>query len=101
MSNYDVLICPATSLASVPADVRYPNEPQGLPIPEYYRWLAIAYASTVMALPVITLPVGTTDGGPPFAIQLIGKPIDEAALFQIAHALEKRIGRDSTPIDPK
>lgn len=100
MQNTDVLICPATSLICVPADARYPGEPEGLAIPEYYRWLAIAYATTMTTLPVITLPVATAENGMPVAIQLIGKPWGEAALFQIAYKMEQLVGRNTAPIDP-
>ena len=71
MQNVDVMICPATSLVSAPADVRYPSEPDGLPIPEYYRWLAIAYATTMTTLPIITMPVGVSKNGLPVALSLI------------------------------
>ena len=61
MRDVDLLICPATSVLSVPADLRYPGCDGENPLPEpeaeYYRWLAIAYATTVTALPVITLPI--------------------------------------------
>ncbi|MBX2879569.1 MAG: hypothetical protein KTR32_06535 [Granulosicoccus sp.] len=101
MQNYDVLICPATSVGYVDASLRYPGETDGVPIPEYYRWLAIAYATTMTALPVITLPAGSLSNDMPFAIQLVGKPHGESALFQIAHQIEAMIGRDSSPIDPE
>lgn len=100
MRNTDVLICPATSIVSAPAEVRYPQEPQGLPIPEYYRWLAIAYATTMTTLPIITLPIGSASSDTPVAIQLVGKPWGEAALFKIAAKFEQLIDRNSAPIDP-
>ena len=100
MRDFDVLICPAVSLLSAPADVRYPGEPDGVPIPEYYRWLAIAYASTMTTLPIITIPVGETKDGFPFAVQLIGKPWGEAALFPVARVIERLLGRSHAPVDP-
>lgn len=101
MKEYDLLICPATSLLSVPAELRYPGFDSGLPIPEYYRWLAIAYATTLTALPVITLPCGISANGMPVGIQLVGKPGAEAQLFRHASALERLTGWSSLPIDPR
>jgi len=101
MHDTDVLICPATSIASVAADVRYPEEPEGLAIPEYYRWLAVAYATTMTTLPVITLPVATAENGMPIAVQLVGKPWGEAALFKIAYKIEQIVGRNNAPVDPR
>lgn len=101
MDNYDVLICPASSVTRVAAEERYPGASTGLAIDEYYRWLAIAYATTMTTLPIITLPVSNTDDGLPFAVQLIGKPWGEAALFQVAKQIERQIDRDCSPINPR
>jgi len=100
MQEFDVLICPATSIGCVPAEHRFPGHGTGTPIPDYYRWLSIACASTTMALPVITIPVGKLPNNMPFAVQLIGKPWGEARLFQVARQIEEIAGYDSTPVDP-
>jgi amidase len=99
MKNYDLLICPATSVLSVEAELRYPGS-DDVPIPEYYRWLAIAYATTVTCLPIITLPCGLGKNGMPIGVQLIGKPGGEALLFRHAAAIEAMINWSSLPIDP-
>ncbi len=101
MIDFDVLICPASSVTGVPAEERYPGAHSGLAITEYYRWLAIAYATTMTTLPIITLPVGYTDDGLPFAVQLIGKPWGEEALFRIARHFERLVDLDCSPIDPQ
>jgi len=101
MEEVDVLICPATSLSSVSADVRYPGDQGDVALPDYYRWLAIAYATTMTTLPIITIPVGSTKAGLPFGVQLIGKPWGEATLFQIAKQIEDKVGRNSAPVEPK
>lgn len=100
MQSHDVLICPATSIGHADAEVRYPGEPDGVPIAHYYRWLAIAYATTMTTLPIITLPAGKLGNGMPFGIQLVGKPYGEAALFQIAVQLESMLGLNTDPVDP-
>ena len=100
MRDVDVLVCPASSLSSVSAEVRYPGEHDGVPMPEYYRWLAIAYATTMTALPIITVPVGTTKEGLPFAVQLVGKPWGEAALFKVAKQIEHTVRTSTAPVDP-
>ena len=100
MQDVDLLICPATSVTGVDAQLRYPDSDKGVPVPEYYRWLAIAYAITVTALPVLTLPVAITSSGLPFAVQLIGKPGGELQLFQYARKIEILSGWTGTPVDP-
>ncbi|MEM7195596.1 MAG: amidase [Pseudomonadota bacterium] len=106
MEGVDCLICPATSVSAVDATLRYPGSAQlgespnsaTVPICDYYRWLGIAYATTMMSLPVITLPCGRFDSGMPFAIQLVGKPHGEAELFRIAAAIERLFKWTSTPV---
>ena len=100
MRDFDLLICPATSVLSVPAELRYPGSDGRVPIPEYYRWLAIAYATTMTTLPVITLPCGYGKDGMPVGIQLVGKPGGEASLFQHAIAIQQMTGWSSLPVDP-
>lgn len=100
MQGFDLLLCPATSVVSVPAELRYPGSDGEIAIPEYYRWLAIAYATTMTALPVITLPCGVAVNGMPIGVQLIGKPGGEARLFRYARAIEQITGWSSMPIDP-
>ena len=100
MQDFDLLICPATSVLSVDAELRYPGSDGEVPIPEYYRWLAIAYATTMTALPVITLPCGMGENGMPIGIQLVGKPGGEAQLFRQAAALEALTDWSSVPVNP-
>lgn len=100
MQDYDLLICPATSVLSVSTELRYPGSDGEVPIPEYYRWLAIAYATTMTTLPVITLPCGYGKGGMPVGVQLVGKPGGEKRLFQHAMAIQQITPWSATPIDP-
>lgn len=100
MQDFDLLICPATSVSSVSADLRYPGSDGAVPIPEYYRWLGIAYATTMTLLPIITITCGTTSEGMPVGVQLIGKIWGESKLFQHARAIEAMVDWDASPIDP-
>lgn len=54
------------------------------------------YLSDIFTIPVnlagtcgISLPCGLSDSGLPIGLQLIGKPFDEATLFQTAYAFEQ------------
>ena len=100
MDDHDLLICPATGMTCVPAEARYPGHDAGIPIPEYYRWLAIVYATTLTTLPVVTIPVALGDHGMPIAVQLVGRPGSESDLLRHALWVEQQIEWDCTPIDP-
>ncbi len=101
MNRYDVLLCPATSLMPYPVGERYPGHDRGVPITEYYRWLAIAYAVTLPGLPVVTLPIGHSPEGMPVGVQLIGRPHGDAALLSVARYVEDLLGLDLRPVDPR
>ncbi len=100
MQDFDLFICPATSTTAVLANNRYPGFEADIPVQEYYRWLAIAYAPTLMALPIVTLPIGHSPQGMPIAVQLIGKPGADRRLLQLAYWIEQRIAWDPIPVDP-
>ena len=42
-----------------------------------------------IGLPVVSLPCGFTAHGLPLAIQIVGKPFDEATVLRVAHAYEQ------------
>lgn len=99
MSNYDVLICPAAIVPAIPIEERYLGFSEGVEVPDYYRWLAIASAITATSLPVITLPCGTTNTGLPVGLQLIGKPHGDQQLFAIASHIEAILGCNQMPVE--
>ncbi|MGA7776935.1 MAG: amidase family protein [Paraburkholderia sp.] len=94
--QYDVLICPATIVAPFPVEERYVKEAAGEQFETYIDWLAIAYAVTMLGVPVIAIPCGMTASGLPVGIQIIGKPRGEAALLSAARAIEEIIGTWAT-----
>jgi amidase len=100
MDDFDLLICAATSVTSVVADTRYPGFRSGTPIAEYYRWLAIAYATTMTALPIVTLPVSPGADGIPLAVQLVGRPAAETTLLQHGLWMERLVEWNPEPVDP-
>ena len=100
MQHYDLLVCPATIVPPFPVEERYLGYSQGVEIPGYYRWLAIAYAISVTTLPVIAMPCGTTTDGLPVGIQLVGRPHGERRLFAFASYVEQLLDCDSRPIEP-
>jgi len=99
MQDYDLLLCPATSVVSAPLKERYIGYAQGVGVSDYYRWLSIAYATTMTTLPVITLPWSLPTCGKPGGIQLVGKPWGDQNLFSFARELETLLEWDSTPVN--
>ena len=44
--------------------------------------------SNATGLPAMSIPCGFTTTGLPIGVQLIGRPFEEALLFQVAHGYE-------------
>jgi len=91
MQQYDVLICPAAPVTAFPVEERYLGYSDGVPISEYFTWLALGYLTTATTLPIITLPCGMSSEQLPIGIQLIGKPHGEYELFQYARYIEDMV----------
>ena len=87
----DVLLTPAT-----------PNAAFGLkamtadPLAMYLNDI-FTVTVNMAGLPGIAVPGGLSASGLPLGLQLIGKPFDEATLFQAAKAIEERAGVTPAP----
>lgn len=101
MDEYDVLVCPAAIVAAFPATERYVKECSGQVFDTYIGWLAIAYALTLVSLPVIAIPCGVTSEGLPVGLQIAGRPGREAELIAIARFIEDAIGEWRPPDLPE
>ncbi len=57
-------------------------------------YLADVFTVTVnlAGLPGLAVPCGTVQGGLPAGLQLIGRPLDEAALLRVGHAYQQEAG---------
>jgi len=51
----------------------------------------------VTGLPALAIPTGLAPNGMPVSMQIIGKPFDEATVFQVADAYERVRGPIAEP----
>ncbi len=84
----DYLLTPAVTIT--PRDWRelYPKEIDGAPMPNYYHWLGLAYASTLPGHPSVTIPAGLDLAGMPFGLQIVGRRGDDLGTLALAAELE-------------
>ncbi len=102
MAVYDLLLCPAAITPPFPVEQRYLAELRGHRFPTYIDWVAINYALTLTACPVLALPCGFTASGLPVGLQIVGPARSEARLLAAAAMLERRLGLAKVvPIDPR
>lgn len=100
LDRYDCLAIPVVGLAPLQVEIEYPTAVDNNPVVDYVDWLRFSFLATTCALPAIAMPAGFTTDGMPIGIQLIGKPHGDAALLQVAQALEQALGLPKAPIDP-
>jgi len=101
LQDYEVLITPATPILPFPVETRWPKEIAGTQQQTYIDWIAITAITSLLACPILALPVGFSKDGLPYGIQLIGRPRSEARLFQIAAWIERLFGLPPSIIDPR
>jgi amidase len=92
LETHDVIVCPGAIVPPFPKENRYVGECNGRQFETYIDWLAITYGFTLVSLPVICIPCGTTADGLPAGLQIAGRPGGEAELISIARTIEEALG---------
>ena len=85
----DFLALPAAQVWPFDAAQRWPSHINDRPMDTYHRWMEVVIYPTFAGLPCISVPVGFGPGGLPMGMQLIGRPRDDQAVLQLAHAYEQ------------
>jgi aspartyl-tRNA(Asn)/glutamyl-tRNA(Gln) amidotransferase subunit A len=85
----DAILTPATPSAAFGiGDEALNNDPVQMYLNDIFT-----VTVNMAGLPGIAVPAGLSSEGLPLGLQLIGRPFDEATLFQTAHVIEKAAGR--------
>ncbi len=88
-AEFDILICPGSSVSPFPHEQLSVTEINGEQMPTYMRWLALAYAPTMAMACVAVVPCGVDEHGMPFGIQVIGPNGADGLVLETAYALEQ------------
>ena len=81
MAGLDVVLCASQDAEAVKIDE--------VPAWDTFPMRSFTMPFNVAGYPAITIRAGFGAGGLPVAIQLVGKPFDEATVFRVADAFEK------------
>ena len=87
--EFDLLITPTVGAYPWPKQDMYPAEIGGEPIANYFDWVGLTYAITLINHPCISIPCGRDDRGLPFGLQIIGRRNADLHLVRVAEAIEK------------
>ncbi|KVE32622.1 amidase [Burkholderia sp. TSV86] len=86
--RYDYVAAPAAQVFPFDVDMRWPTTIAGRGMDTYHRWMETVVPWTLAGCPVVSVPVGFNAAGLPMGMQLIGRPRDDFAVLQLAHAYE-------------
>ena len=87
--RHDFLALPSAQVWPFDADLHWPKTIGDRSMDTYHRWMEVVIYATLAGLPCISVPVGFGATGLPMGMQLIGRPLGDLAVLQLAHAYEK------------
>jgi amidase len=88
----DLLALPVTQVWPFPIGERWPKAVAGRATDTYHRWMESTLYATFAGLPALSLPAGFhANGRWPCGLQLVGRPLGEAALLGAAAGYESLV----------
>jgi amidase len=89
LQDHDVLALPVAQTWPFPLATTWPRQVAGRPMDTYHRWMEVTLYATLAGLPAISVPAGFDPTGRwPMGLQLIGRPLGDAALLRLAAGYE-------------
>ena len=80
----DVILTPTSPITAFPiGDESMVNNPINMYLNDVFT-----VSVNLAGLPALSLPIGLSEKGLPYGMQLIGKPFDEGTIFKVAAKIE-------------
>jgi len=86
--RHDFLALPTAQVWPFEAELDWPKAIGDRAMDTYHRWMEVVIYATLGGLPCISVPVGFGPAGLPMGMQLMGPPLADLAVLQLAHAYE-------------
>jgi amidase len=90
--RYDALLLPAAQVPPFPVEWDWVREIDGTPMATYIDWMTVCCAISVTGFPALSVPAGFTRTGLPVGLQMVGGPMNDFGLLQMAFAYEQATG---------
>ena len=91
LADHDVLVSPG-SAATATAAADFARDPKAAADTSYRDMLRFTQPFDTTGQPALTVPIGLSTEGLPAAIQIVGRPFEEAMLFRVGGAVEAARG---------
>ncbi|MBF8290386.1 MAG: amidase [Chloroflexi bacterium] len=93
LETVDVMICPTTSVAGLPAGDDLADgpfiSPAGRLHDYFFDWSLTPPFNIASRCPVLAVPSGMSDAGVPTGLQIVGRTYDDETVFRVGAALER------------
>lgn len=88
-ASHDYLLLPTTQVAPFPIEVEWVRQINGTEMSTYIDWMASCCVISITGLPAASIPCGFTHDGLPVGLQIVGKPLGDFQVLQLAYAFEQ------------
>jgi amidase len=88
----DYLLLPSAQVFPFDADVHWPTSINGVAMDTYHRWMEVVVPASLLAAPVLNVPVGFGSQNLPMGMQIIGRHQEDFAVLQLGHAYDQATG---------
>jgi amidase len=88
----DYLLLPSAQVFPFDASVHWPRSINGVAMDTYHRWMEVVVPASLLAGPVLNVPVGFGPQNLPMGMQIIGRSHEDLAVLQLGHAYDQATG---------
>lgn len=86
--RYEFLLLPSAQLFPFDAETHWPRSINGVAMDTYHRWMEVVVPASLLAAPVLNVPVGFGPQDLPMGLQIIGRHHADHAVLQLGHAYD-------------
>jgi amidase len=90
MEEYEFLVLPVVQVPPFDIEQEYVTHINGKEMRTYIDWMRSCFYITVTGCPAASVPCGFTPDGLPVGLQIVGRPQQDFAVLQLAHAIQER-----------